>query len=168
MALTIEDGTIVAGADSYATVAEARAYALSRGVTLSATDSVVEILLRKGSDFIESLEDRFKGDRTDPAQPLAWPRAGVILFNATDEAPDDEIPELLKRAQIQLAMDAVDIDLQPTGSGREIIKTKVDVIETEYAKRGSGSILPELNKAMAILQPLLNGGGSFSISTVRV
>lgn len=169
MALTIEDGSVVTGADSFATVAEARAYASARGVTLSATDGDVEILLRKAADFLNSLEEQFKGERVDPLQSLVFPREGVYLFASTTEFPDDEIPELLKTAQCQLAVDAVATTLQPNGSGREVLEERVEgAVTVRYAERGSGSITPELNKAMGILAPLFKSGGGFALTTIRV
>ena len=44
MALIIENGTNVAGANSYATLTEILAFAALRGVTLSAVDATLEIL----------------------------------------------------------------------------------------------------------------------------
>jgi len=70
MALIIEDGTIVAGADSYATLAVLRAYALKRGVTLSAVDADLEVLAIKAMDYIGSFEDKFQSARTDPVNQL--------------------------------------------------------------------------------------------------
>lgn len=167
MALVIETGAGIDGADSFATVEDARTFALSRGVTLSATDSVVEVLLRKACDFIESVEARFKGDRVDAAQALSWPRSGVYLFESETEFSQTAIPALLVKAQCQLAMDAVTVDLLPNGTGREVIKQKIDVIETTFSERKAGTVSPELNKAMAILEPLFAKGG-LQISTLRV
>ena len=61
MALTIEDGSGVAGANSYIDVAAARTYAAARGLTLPAADGDVEALL---GDFQERLVD-FRGDRAN-------------------------------------------------------------------------------------------------------
>lgn len=168
MALTIETGAGIAGANSYATVAQAQAYAAARALTLPAGTPAVEALLIKAADFLESLEDQFKGSRVESDQALAWPRTDVYLFDSTDMFGEDEIPVQLINAQCQLAFDGVANTLQPTGSGREVIRTKVDVIETEYAKRGSGTIQPDFNKAMAILAPLLDNSSGFSLTTLRV
>jgi hypothetical protein len=165
MALVIEDGSGVDGAESFATVTEARAFATKRGVTLSATDSVVESALRNAADFLNSLESRYKGSRTNAEQALCWPRTDVELFGV--DFAVDEIPVQLGQAQCQLCIDInAGTVLMPTGAGREVIRTKVDVIETEYAKSGSGTVMPELNKAMAFLEPLFNGG--LSVRSYRV
>ena len=50
MALVIEDGSRVAGANSYVTLAEARAFASARGVTLSAVDATLEPFVIKAFD----------------------------------------------------------------------------------------------------------------------
>lgn len=168
MALIIETGAIVEGANSYASVAQARAYAEARGITLPAGDADVEKLLVKACDYIDSQEERFKGERVSADQPLAWPRSGVFLFASETEFDRESIPAQLIKAQCQLAFDAVATDLQPTGTGREVVREKVDVIETEYAKTGSGSVTPELNKADAILSPLFKNQGGFALRTLRV
>lgn len=169
MALTIETGAGVANADSYASVAEARAYASARGVTLSAVDGDVEILLRKACDYLDSLETEYKGSRVESDQALAWPREDVFLFDSEEAFPSTDIPDQLLRAQCQLAVDAVATDLQPTGTGRETLMERVEgAVEVQYAERGSGSVTPELNKANAILGPLLKSGGGFGLTTVRV
>jgi hypothetical protein len=168
MTLIIEDGTGVAGAISYATVAEARLYASIRGLTLPVADAAVETALVKACDYLQSLEDQFKGTRTTPAtQPLAWPRTRVFLFGQTLSLDDATIPQQLKSAQCQLAYDAVSTDLLPQGTGREILSEGIGPLSTTYAKRGSDTVRPTLNKAMAILQPLLKTGFG-PLSTLRV
>ena len=52
MAITVEDGSGVAGANSYATVAQLMTYAASRGVELEIKDHAAEVLLLKGMDYI--------------------------------------------------------------------------------------------------------------------
>lgn len=168
MSLVIEDGSSPSGAESYATVAELRSFATSRGITgVPVGDTACEVLLRKACDFLGTLEGRYKGARTADDQPLSWPRSSVYLFGTTTLFADDEIPTQVVTAQCQLACDAITTELQPLGTGREVIKQKVDVIETEYGKTGGGTVQPEFNKAMGILAPCLNGGG-FGVQSVRV
>lgn len=166
MALVIEDGSIVTAAVSYVTAAEAREFALARGVTLSADDPTVEITLIQAMDYLDRFEDDYKGERVSALQELPWPRDYVYLRGAlVDKAV---IPPALKRAQMQLAIDAVSGSLQPTGTGREIVKQKVDAIETEYAKQGSGTVSREFNKAHDFLQPLLKeGSGDGAVTLIR-
>lgn len=166
MALVIETGSGVPGANSYASVAEARAYATARGLSLPADDTAVERALVLACDKLETYA--YKGDKADESNPLEWPRQNVYVGAATEPLDNDAIPDRLKTAQCQLAYDSTKVELQPTGTGREVIATKVDAIETRYAQRNSGSIRPELNKAEDILKPLLSTSGGFGLSVVRV
>lgn len=77
MALTIEDGTGVANADSYVTVAECEAFALKYfGSNLSGSPTAKEAALRRAALFMDSLP--WKGHRTfGRNQGLAWPRKDV-------------------------------------------------------------------------------------------
>lgn len=157
MAITVEDGSGVTGADSYISVAEARAFALKRGVTLSAVDADVEVLLHKAMDYLLPLEDELKGFRVDAVQPLAWPRYDVVINDYLIDS--DVIPQQLKDAQAQLAIEAVATDLQPSGDGRDVIRKKLDVLETEWAPGSGGYAQPTFRKVDGFLRPLLRHGG---------
>lgn len=165
MALVIEDGSGVEGANSYVSVAEARAWAVVRGLTFG-SDAITEQALLKAMDYVESLRSRFSGSKTSATQALQWPRTGATLDGALME--DDFIPVELKNGLIQLAYEAQTVDLQPTGTGQEILSEKVDVLETTYAERGTGSIVPQFNKAMAFLEPLFKTGGLGAFRTLRI
>lgn len=166
MTLIIEDGTGVSGANSYASVAEARAYASARGLTLPATDGAVEVLLVQACDMLQSLEPRYKGARVTDTQELAWPRQSVYLFGSSAPLGTTSIPAILKQAQCQLAFDASQTTLQPTGEGRQVIEKQTDVLITKWSDTRASTIQPVFNKAMGILAPLLR---SMSVlSTLRV
>lgn len=163
MSLTIEDGTGVAGADSFASVAEARAFAAARGLTLPADDADVEPLLVKAADFILGLENQMRGDRTTSTQRLPFPRYDVVLPGGYNLNPY-EIPAQVKEAQMRLAVDANSNDLNPNGTGQEVIRKKVGPLETQYAEKGSTTVTPEFNAAMDLLKPLLLPMGGFTVS----
>jgi hypothetical protein len=56
----------------------------------------------------------------------------------------------------------------PTGSGKEVIRKKIDVIETEYAPGSGGAVQPVLSKVRAFLSPLmLSGAGMGSLTVSR-
>lgn len=166
MALIVEDGSGVTGANTYASVDDARAYAVARGLALSTTDSDVEILLTNAADLIESLRSRFKGQKTDNAQAMQWPRKCVYIDDACDPFPDNAIPAELVKAQCQFAFDASLTDLQPTGDGRQTISEKVDVLEVHYSDQGGSVVQPVFTKAYAILQPLLKFASA--LTSVRI
>jgi hypothetical protein len=165
--LVVEDGSLISGAVTYVTVSEVRDFAAARGITnLPEPDSGVEALIIRAMDYLENLEQRFQGGRVSVDQPLAWPRGGVVIHG--HPVAENVIPQALKNAQCQLALDAQSIDLTPNGTGREVIRQKVDVIETQYAPTGSGSVLPQLNKATAYLEPLFRTTLSMFARVTRV
>jgi hypothetical protein len=146
----------VPGADTYATVAELRAYAAKRGATIPASgtegDAACEVLLIKACDYL--------GDRTSPSQPLAWPRFGVTVNGY--EIPSDTIPTDIKNAQCQLAIDAQTIDLMPnidpaTQTGAVIERT-IDVLTTRYAEPVQPLTSPRLSRANGWLAKYLSSG----------
>ena len=159
MALTVETGSGSLTANSFVTLAEARAYALDRGVTLSADDATLTVTLIKAADWIFSKEQKFKGLRTHTGQRMPFPRVWVYLFNVV--LGSEEIPELIKEAQIKLAMASeAGTDLRPNGDGRTTVRERVGPIETEYLKQDTSNTQPVLNEVEDLLQPLMEGGGS--------
>jgi hypothetical protein len=170
MALVIEDGSLVSGATSYVSVAEVRAYAAARASNLPASgspgDAAIEAACIVAIDFLESFRGEFQGKKVEAAtQALQWPRTGATLDGA--EIPSTIIPKILKDAQCQLAIESVNgLDLMPTGDGREVIRKKIDVLETEYRPGSGGAAQPVLTRVRALLQPLLKIGFG-QIKTVR-
>lgn len=160
MALTIEDGTGVANAESYASVAELDVFAVARGVTLSAVEADKEVLLRAAFDHVEALRADFKGTKANTGNTFSqWPREDVQIDG--EDITNTTIPKELKNGQMQLAIDLQDLDggLAPTGTGQAIKREKVDVIETEYQDGGSIAPQPVFAKAFQFLNPLLKTGG---------
>lgn len=155
MALTVETGSIVAGANSYASVAEARAYATARGVTLPVGDPAVEVLMIRAMDWLESLRAQYPGTKVSATQPLQFPRVGVYVDGFL--VAETEIPAILKSAQCQVAVDLNDgIDPLATYTAEPaVIREKVDVLETQYSEVSVDQV-PYLRKAHGFLRPLLS------------
>lgn len=80
MSIIVEDGTGLANAESYVSVANADAYHASIGnSTWTGTDPVKETALRRAVRYLDgSYRLRFKGIKNKSTQALEWPRAGVI------------------------------------------------------------------------------------------
>ena len=168
MALVIEDGTIVEGANSFVTVAEIRAYATARGVSLPVADGEVEPFAVTAWDFIASLESRMLGVRTDPEQEGPYPRTGVVIYSA--ELLPDAIPSTLKKAQMQLALDvSLGVPIFTDDTAEPAVKReKVGPIETEFFDGGGSSSTSggaALSAAWGYLSPLLRG---LSVRTLRI
>lgn len=163
MSLVIEDGSIVAGANSYVTVAEIRDYATARGVTLPADNSDVEILAIKAMDYLES-QRRYKGEKVDIDQTLQWPRAGAYVDGF--RIPDDSIPRELRFAQMAAAIEAKGADLLPNKDGKGAVSSEtVGPISVSYAtSTGSAPTGPSaFSKAWVLLRPLLRVGGMMAV-----
>jgi hypothetical protein len=96
MALTV-------GTDTYATLAEADAYASARSWAdwAALTDAVKELRLTEAATYIDT-SYTFKGTITSSAQVMAWPRTGVVDSEGREIAAD-AYPTRLKEAQIELA-----------------------------------------------------------------
>lgn len=160
MALVIEDGSIVPGANSYVTVAEMRTYALQRGVTLPAADADLEVLSFQAVDYLESFRSSYKGSIVDTAQALQWPRQNVVIDG--QPWPIIAIPKELKSAQCQSVIEVFNgFDLMPSQDNFAEERIKVDVIEVQYATGGNRSgaqapYHPKFPKVDAVLDPLLN------------
>lgn len=184
MALEIEDGTGKVNGQSYADAAEAREFAALRGVNLPAapggTDpDPVESMLMRAMDYIESMESRMKGKRTNANAPtflqaLSFPRTGVRIGCEYETFPSDQIPANLVAAQLQLVVaiqqGAV---LQPIvdPNARLVKRTKVDVIEKEFfspkdigVEFGATPTFPAVD---ALLRPLLRAGGATTAPAYR-
>lgn len=181
MALEIEDGTGKVDSQSYVGAAEARDFAAARGVTLPpvASPDPVEAMLMKAMDYIESLEPRMKGKRTNANAPtyyqaLSFPRAGVRIGCEYEQFPDDKIPANLVAAQCHAVIALHQgFDLQPIlDPNKQLVKrTKVDVIEKEFfspkdvgAGYGTTPTFPALEAA---LRPLLRAGGATTAPAYR-
>lgn len=163
MALIIEDGSQVANANSYSTLAELRAFALARGVTLSAVDATLEASCLVAMDYLESFSNKFKGSKVSGTQSLQFPRLDLTVdgFSILSTV----IHPALKKALGQLVVEIHNgIDLTPTGDGKILVREKVDVIENEW-KPGNSSPTPALVKFDMLLAPLLkNSTGGLSVS----
>jgi hypothetical protein len=105
MALTVEDGSIVTGANSYVTLAEFKSWADARGITYG-TDAAVEAQIVRAMDFIETLT--FKGLKKDQYQPLQFPRVHLVIDGF--EVHSETIPEELKTAVFEAVKLEIDGD----------------------------------------------------------
>ena len=129
MAFVIEDGSIVTGANSYVSLAEANTFHSDRGnASWSGTNSVKEAALIRATDYVEqTYSDKWLGEPVYPHQSLSWPRENV------PNVASDEIPDKLKQAVCVLALEAMTADLNPAlARGGLVKREKVDVIEVEY------------------------------------
>lgn len=163
MALVVEDGTGVAGANSYVSLADARAYAASRGLTLPADDAAAETLLSRAMDYLElEVAGPFQGEQTFLGEGgLRWPRRNVRLYGA--DLSVNAIPKLIIQAQCQLAIELQSVDPLRSTSGEVVQSRKFDAISTTYATSKAGPRLPTMPKVDFLLRPLLRNAGRITV-----
>lgn len=161
MALIVEDGTGMTNSNTYASEAELVAYAAARGVTIANTITDEQLLIT-AMDYIE--QQPFKGTKNTKEQALQWPRFGVKIDGYYIDT--DEIPLLLKEAQMENAL-GIDSGSNPLASeGRSTKREKVDVIEVEYMDGARNKTY--LAAAEAKLTKLLKAGGKgFTAQAIR-
>jgi hypothetical protein len=165
MALIIEDGTIVTGANSFVTDAELQTYATARGFALPATEAERDSLLILAVDYLFSKEQSMKGERINATQDLMYPRKGVCEYNF--KVAKDAIPSNLKKAQMELAVQSNKSALLVTGTTQNLASFSVDGVYSESYHGGGSWEQVRTDRADAYLDPLLVNNGSDNIM-VRV
>ena len=134
MALTVEDGTGKATAESYGSVADATAYFAARGNTAwasLASDALREAALRQATEYLDAVyAGRWKGDRYTAAQALSWPRYNVLVDGYALDA--DTLPTALVRATFELALRASAGELL-SDAGAQVKSETVGPISVTYA-----------------------------------
>ena len=154
MALTVENGTQVTGADSYISTVDAQTFLTSRGKTTVVTDA----LMYQAMDILNGL--MYCGYRVAPTtQALAFPRSGVYLSDNRYLATN-EIPQELKDAQSWLVF-YIDANKNPSDATEYgVKKKKVDALEIEYFDTAGGRVslsLSDLPLVESNLKYLLGG-----------
>jgi hypothetical protein len=122
----------------------------------------------------------WKGYRATAVQALAWPRTEVVnpdLPNSVGDPTaqfyaDDVVPQRVKDATCELALQylvAGTTDLASLSPTAEVIRKKVDVLDTEFARpvdRPQG--LARFPRVLQFLGPLLQGLGVGNLALSRV
>lgn len=166
MALIVEDGSIVAGADSYVSLSDARALAAKYGWELPADDTEAEQALRNGAGYVGLQEPAMCGRRVSAAQELAYPRQGVTLYGF--DIASNTIPTAVIRAQVAAAVEyGAGTDVRATNDGRATSLERVEgAVTVQYFNNGNNGTSVVITAAMDALGPLLcgmNNGSSFNV-----
>ena len=164
MTITVENGTVVAGADSYVSLAAARVIASAIGLTLPVADADAEVALRKGRLYVDGYEPQFSGQRVSQTQTLAWPRQFAAIYGYY--WPSGTIPPALIDAQV-MAASAIAGGANPWAAddGKAVASEAVDgAVSISYHYNGKTGSSVRLTQADNALQPLLTSGvGGFSV-----
>lgn len=135
MALVVEDGTGLADAESYVSVADFQTWASNRGYLLPTAEAEIEALLRRACDFIE--RKQFIGEPLVATQALSFPRNILSSDGYTYESTG--IPRKLVTAQELLAMECMNGPLTMAARANKYTATKIDQIYLKYAQASDGS-----------------------------
>lgn len=140
MALIVEDGTGLATAESYTSVAECDTYLANNGITVWAPllTAEKEQALRRATNFmLQAYRTQWKGQRVNSTQRLDWPRWNVQLpdlFGTVNAyVPSTEIPSVLKNATSELALLAAAGDLNEV-LPQNVISKQVGPLKVVYDK----------------------------------
>lgn len=156
MALIVENGTGLATAESYCSVADADARHAAFGNTAwTGTDAAKEAALRRATAFMEQrYRTVWKGTKLFRAQALSWPRYGAVVDGW--DVLSTEVPTDIRNACADLAVKALTTELNADQT-RAVIREKVGPLETEYSEYSpQGTRFVSIDDALA---PYLIGGG---------
>ena len=173
MPLIVETGSVVAGAESYISLADALTYHANRGNAAwaaLASDAIREQCLRKAASYmVGQYRRRWAGYRYISSQALDWPRSVVPLPDAyfgvaVSYVPNNTVPVEVQYACAELALKASTGDLLADQS-QQAIRKKVEGIEVEYDKYS-----PQAKRYPAIeamLTPYFNSTSSINHELIR-
>lgn len=170
--MIVEDGSIVADADSLAGLPFADAYLEARGdaVWAALADEAKEAALVRATDHVEgTYRLRWLGYRSSPLQSLSWPRVDAYIVDPGYMIGSSIVPVGVQRAVVELAARiGAGTDIAPDLSALEVIRKKVDVIEVEYKSSGGRTqpAFPVVDRLLA--QFLVSPSSAGTIKLYRV
>jgi hypothetical protein len=151
MALVVEDGTVVTGAESYVDLTYLNAYWSKRNnAAWKGTTAQKEAAARIACQYLDNAY-QWVGSRRQAYQPLSWPRSiypqtmrrgRLTYWLDTDQVVVglDTVPDLLKQAQCELALEALGGALLPSlDRGGQITSETVGQLSVTYAAGAPGS-----------------------------
>lgn len=164
--LIVEDGSVVSNADSYVSLADARALAAKFSLNLPADDTDAEAALRNGAVYVDLQEPMMCGRRVSASQSLAFPRSGIKLFGF--DVARGVIPSQVIRAQVIAAAEyATGAAVRGSSDGRAVASERVEgAVAVSYFNNGSNGSTVTITAAIDALRPLLcglNNGSSFNV-----
>ena len=166
MALVVETGAVVSGADSYIDLTDARALAEKYGKALPVDDTEAEAALRNGAVYVGLQERAMCGFRVSPEQSLAYPRRNVFAYGFP--VPADSIPSQIINAQVLAAVEyGLGTDVRASSGGRVTETERVEGAgSVSYFNNGATGSTITITAAIDAMRPLLCGsanGASFNV-----
>lgn len=163
--------TITVGVDTYVTLAEAEAYAAARPALsswASLTTAQREAALTEAAIYLDA-SYAWKGQITDQAQLLSWPRMNVI---DKEKRPLDQtiVPKAVKSAQIEyaaLASAGALVENKTTGNVAAIKAGEVDIKFVNGQNVNEGQRFASVDRLLTGLYTSRSGLGSINAEIVR-
>lgn len=157
MALVVEDGTGLANAEAYISVADADAYFAARGNAAWAELSTdqKEQALRLGADYMGQVYGpRWCGERATSTQALDWPRTDACNIAS------NVVPVAVKRANAELAVRSATTGALLSDAGAQVKQETVGPISVTYADGARQYVKYQAVDATLASAGLLCKGGS--------
>ena len=164
MALVIEDGTGVIGAESYISAVDAQARAELYQWEFPTEIEEAEQVLRRGAMYLEQYRNRYQSVKLTSGQGLQFPRDVVYIDSVLQDS--ETIPQLLIDAQIRAASVSFEGgNLFPTGLNAT--SKSVGDVSLSYGG-GKADNSAWMGDVMNLLKPLFKdaafGSGEFMVS----
>ena len=158
--LIIEDGSVVANANSWATDDEFKTYASIKGYSVPATQPEREALLINAYDFINfTYEQQLQGYRVTPqTQTGIMPRVNMYAYGLM--VANDSIPQDFKNAQMLAAFSINDgVNTNAVKSDADLASfTVVGVYSETYQSDSSAPTIAQMPAVSRTLRPYTNSG----------
>jgi hypothetical protein len=169
--IVVEDGSIVADANSYIDYDYAESYHALRGNSawLAGDSTEKEYAIIRATQAVDSIyKTQWEGSQTEyGTQELEWPRKDVYVNNIA--LPDNLIPTALKKAICEAALreftspNSLTPDLD---RGGKIKKVKADTVEVEYMEGASGST--SFTAIDGLLADLISGASADGLASYDI
>lgn len=167
--LTVEDGSIVADANTYVDLATQKAFLTSHpygAATLALGDDAISAGMIQAFRVLNTCAV-WNGELVEWDQDGAFPRTGL------DPIPNDAIPKQIRLAQMELLRFVLASDRDSEADGAAVKREKLDVIEVEYQQGAKRDLVPEI--VQRLIQPFVRAiaddggiGGAPSASAVAI
>jgi hypothetical protein len=159
--LIIEDGSVVANANSFVTDDEYKAYAKLKGYSIPATQPDREANLANAYDFLNfTYEQRLQGSRVTPqTQTGIMPRNYIYAYGAL--VANDSIPQDFKNAQMLAAFsinDGVDTNAVKDSANLAGFSVGNGAYSESYQSGSSTPTLAQMPAVSRVLKPYTNAG----------
>lgn len=147
------------------------AYASAVGVDLtSEAISDLTAQLNTAIRFIDSVDSKLRGKRTEQTQPHSYPRKNLQIYG--EDWPKDVIPQQAKDCQMAFALEVrAGIDIFGAKTNLPVIKEQVGEISVQYASPKESTAEERESLAMFLLRELMDietpKGGAGQLTLTR-